>query len=91
MWIWIVAGVMGFVVLVMLIVLIAGLTRKRGYSLQRGGHPKKRKNYGSTYTLQRGSSPKRKRLSDRTGRLQRGARPKKRSQFDLDDSLAGGD
>ena len=85
MWIWIVAGIMGFLVLVMLIALIVSLTHKRGYSLMRGGRPKKRKNLGSTYILQRGGHSKVKHMNLRTGRLQRGARPKKPQQINIDD------
>jgi hypothetical protein len=84
MWIWIVAGVMGFLVLVELIVLITGLTRKRGYSLQRSGRPKKRREYNGGYHLQRGNRTKIQRLNDHTGRLQRGGHPKKRPQINLD-------
>ena len=84
MWLWIVAGVMGFLVLVELILLISGLTRKRGYSLQRGGRPEKRKDYTSSYQLQRGGHQKRRRLNDRSVRLQRGSRPKKRPEINLD-------
>jgi hypothetical protein len=85
MWIWIVAGIMGFLVLVELIVLIVGLTRKGGFSLQRGKRPEKRKEYGSTYQLQRGRHQKRRQLNDRTGRLQRGSRPKRRPEINLDE------
>lgn len=84
MWIWIVAGIMGFLVLVELIVLIIGLARKEGSKLQRGARPEKRKDYTSSYQLQRGGHQKKRRLNDRTGRLQRGGRPKKRSQINLD-------
>jgi hypothetical protein len=82
--IWIVAGVMGFLVLVGLIALVFGLTRKHGYGLQRGARPEKRRAYGSTYELRRGGHQKVRHLNDRTGRLQRGSRPKKRPQINLD-------
>ena len=82
--IWIVAGIMGSLFLLLLIVLVFGLTRKHGYSLQRGARPKKRKEYGSNYELRRGGHQKRRHLNDSTGRLQRGGRPKKRPNINLD-------
>jgi|GEM_PF-4045999 len=85
MWLWIVAGIMGFLVLVMLIALIVEITRRRGYSLLRGARPARRREYGSSYRLQRGGHEKRRYLNLRTGRLQRGAHPKKRPQINLDE------
>ena len=85
MWIWIVAGIMGFLVLVELIVLITGLARKDRFKLQRGARPEKRRDYNSSYQLQRGGHQKRRQLNDRTGRLQRGGRPQKRPQINLDE------
>ena len=84
MWVWIVIGIMGFLVVAVLITLVARLLGVgRGYSLQRGGRPQKRRDYNSSYHLQRGGHQKMQHLNLRTGRLQRGSRPKKRT-IDLD-------
>jgi len=84
MWVWIVAGIMGFFFFIVLIMLISMLVHKRGYGLQHGARPEKRKQYNSSYRLQRGDRHKVKHISLRTGRLQRGARPKRRLQINLD-------
>ena len=85
MTIWIITGIMGFLVVAALFYLIYRLLGLgHGYSLQRGRRPMRRKEYGSTYTLHKGGHEKVKHLNLRTGRLQRGLRPRRRPLVNMD-------
>jgi hypothetical protein len=87
---WIVVGVMGALVLLVLMALIIMLVRKDRYSLQRGARPEKRRKYGSSYQLQRGGRPEKRKEYGSSYELQRGGHQKRRRLNDRTGRLQRG-